>query len=58
MEKIKIFDVVELNSGEKATILNGTVERYLVEIANSDYKKNEIISVKDINKVIYTKNNN
>lgn len=55
MKKIKIFDVVELNTGEKATILNGTGEKYLVEIADADYKKNKIISVSDINKIIYKK---
>lgn len=55
MKDIKIFDVVELKNGEKATILNGSGVHYLVEIANAENKKNEIINVKDINKVIYTK---
>lgn len=56
MKDIKVFDVVELKSGEKATILNGSGVHYLVEIANAENKKNEIINVKDINKIIYTKN--
>lgn len=55
MKEIKIFDVVELKNGEKATILNGSGVHFLVEIADEENKKNEIINVKDISKIIYTK---
>lgn len=55
MKEIKIFDVVELKNGEKATILNGSGVHYLVEIADVTDKRNQIINVKDIKKIIYSK---
>lgn len=55
MKKIKIFDVVELNSSEKATILKSNETGYWAEIVDTEgnYKRHDIINEKDINKVLY-----
>lgn len=53
MREIKIFDVVELKNGKKATILNGSGVHYLVEVAED--KKNEVIHIKDIKDIIFRK---
>ena len=55
--KLKIFDVVELNDNNRATILNINNKEYLAEIVNSAGISlgNRIITDNDINKVILAK---
>lgn len=55
--KLKIFDVVELNDKNRATILNIKNNEYLVEIVNSAGVSigNKIIADKDINRIIIKK---
>lgn len=56
--RINIFDVVELQNNEKATILEVSNNKYLAEIVNQDgstKEKRDIIS-NDIKKIIYTRN--
>ena len=55
--KLKIFDVVELNDKNRATILNIKDNEYLVEIVNSAGVSigNRIITEKDINRIIIKK---
>ena len=55
--KLKIFDVVELNGNNRATILNINNKEYLAEIVNSAgiSLENRIITDNDINKVILAK---
>lgn len=55
--KINRFDVVELNNGNRATILNFQNNRYLVEIVTPDGKSlgSREITDNDINKVIFCK---
>ena len=55
--KLKIFDVVELNDKNRATILNINNKEYLAEIVNSAgiSLENRIITDNDINKVILAK---
>lgn len=56
--KRNIFDVIELNNQNKATILNYKDNGYWCEIVNNDGKSlgNMVIYDTDINKVIFTKN--
>ena len=55
--KLKIFDVVELNDNNRATILNINNKEYLAEIVNSAGISlgNIIITDNDINKDILAK---
>ena len=55
MKKIKIFDVVELNSSEKATILKSNETGYWAEIVDTEgnYKRHDTIYEKDINQILY-----
>ena len=55
--KLKIFDVVELNDKNRATILNIKNNEYWVEIVNSAGVSigNRIITEKDINRIIIKK---
>lgn len=55
--KLKIFDVVELNDNNRATILNINNKEYFAEIVNSAGISlgNRIITDNDINKVILAK---
>lgn len=56
--KIKIFDVVQLSNGNKATILEKSDKAtYKAEIVNSEGKTERItqISETDITKVIFSK---
>lgn len=55
--KLKIFDVVELNNKNRATILNIKNNEYLVEVVNSAGVSivNKIITEKDINRIIIKK---
>ena len=53
----KVFDVIELQNGEKATIIEINKNTYKVQITDENGK---VISIKaitenEINKVIYTK---
>ena len=48
--KLKIFDVVELNDKNRATILNINNKEYLAEVVNSAG-----ISLGNINKIIVSK---
>lgn len=53
--KLKIFDVVELQDKNKATILRIDNDKYYAEVVNSDgitlcFK---YITLKDINKIIH-----
>ncbi len=55
--KIKIFDVVELNSGNKATIIEINKNGYKAEIVDNNGKSKGILQIeeKDIKKVIFSK---
>lgn len=55
--KVKIFDVVELNNGNKATILSENNEPYKAEIVTDDGKSKGIVDLKEenIKKVIFKK---
>ena len=55
--KVNRFDVVELNDGNKATILNFQNNGYLVEVVGHDGKSlgSKEITDNDINKVIFCK---
>ena len=55
--KVKIFDVVELNNKNKATILSTNTYEYLVEIVdkNGISQGNSYIKESDIKEVIFTK---
>jgi hypothetical protein len=55
--KIKIFDVVELNNGNKATIIEINKNRYKVEIVDKHGKSKGIFQIeeKDIKRVIFSK---
>lgn len=55
--KLKIFDVVELNDKNRATILNIKSNEYLVEVVNSAGVSigNKTITEKDINRIIIKK---
>lgn len=55
--KLKIFDVVELKDGNKATILENGRNTYKAEIANNNGVRQEIRTINeiDINKVIISK---
>ncbi len=57
--KFKIFDVVEVNNGNKATILSVDNEQYKVEIVTNDGKSKGIVDLeeKDIKKLIFKKEN-
>lgn len=52
--KIKIFDVVELQDKNKATILRIDNDKYYAEVVNSDGMTLcfKYITLKDINKII------
>ena len=55
--KLKVFDVVELKNGDKATIKEVLNNEYKVEIVNDNGKLKGIqkIAEKDINKIIISK---
>ncbi len=55
--KVKIFDVVELNDQNKATILSINTNEYLVEIVdkNGISQGTSYIKESDIKEVIFTK---
>jgi len=55
--KLKVFDVVELKNGDKATIKEILDDKYKVEIVNDRGKTKGIqnINEKDINKIIILK---
>lgn len=55
--KIKKFDVVELNNGNRATILDIQKNSYLVEIVNpyGISLGNKEVDNNDINKIIFQK---
>lgn len=55
--KYKRFDVVELNNGNKATILDINDRNYYVEIVDSDGNRVDVrnIAEDEISKVIFTK---
>lgn len=55
--ELNIFDVVELNDGNKATILKREGTIYKVEITNSKGISQgvKVIKITDINKVIFSK---
>lgn len=58
MKKINIFDVVQLNNGNKATILEKIDTRtYKAEIVNIEGKTQGIVQIKekDIIEVIFSK---
>ena len=57
--KLKIFDVVELNDKNRATILNINNKEYLAEVVNSAGISlgNKVIKDNDINKIIVSKKN-
>lgn len=57
--KIKLFDVVKLNSGNNATILGINKNTYRAEILTEEGKTLEFkeITNSDIKEVIYTKQN-
>ena len=57
MKRYKVFDVVELRSGNKATILDINNDVYKVQITDENGQSNDIREIKcnDINRVIYTK---
>ncbi len=53
--KIKVFDVVELNNGNKATILSIDEDVYKAEVVTSDGKSKGISNLeeKDIKEIIF-----
>ena len=55
--KIKIFDVIELENGNKATVLD--IDKGIYKIDEIDEKGNQLrtreVSIDEIKKVIYTK---
>ena len=55
--KLKIFDVVELNDKNRATILNINNKEYLAEVVNSAGISlgNKVIKENDMNKIIVSK---
>ncbi len=55
--KIKKFNVVQLNNGNRATILQVLGNRYLAEIVNSYgiTLDKRIITKDEINKIVYSK---
>lgn len=55
--KLKIFDVVELNDKNKATILRIENDNYYVEVVNPDGMtlSFKYITSKDINQIIHSK---
>lgn len=55
--KVNRFNVVELNNGNRATILEVLDEKYLAEIVNIYWitLDKRIITENEINKVIYSK---
>lgn len=55
--KIKIFDVVELNNQNKATILSMNNGNYMAEIVNREgiSQGTSCITEKDIKKVVFAK---
>lgn len=55
--KLKIFDVVELNDKNRATIRDIQNKEYLVEVISptGDSLGNATINDKDINKILYSK---
>lgn len=57
--KFKVFDVVEVNNGNKATILSADNEQYKAEIVTNDGISKGIVDLeeKDIKKVIFKKQN-
>ena len=57
MKIIKIFDVVELIDGNKATILEIDKDKYKVEVVNENgiSQGNKYISLCEINDVIFQK---
>ncbi len=57
--KFKVFDVVEVNNGNKATILSADNEQYKAEIVTDDGKLKGIVNLEenDIKKVIFKKEN-
>lgn len=56
--QINMFDVVELQNKNKATILNTVNNKYLVEIVDKEGNRKEIkeITKEEIKKIIYRKN--
>ncbi len=58
--KLKIFDVVELNNGNKATIVeNKTKDMYKAEIITNEGKTLgiKLINENDVSRIIFTKDN-
>lgn len=58
--KLKIFDVVELKNGNKATIVeNKTKDMYKAEIVTNDGKTLgiKLIDENDVKNIIFTKDN-
>jgi hypothetical protein len=58
--KLKIFDVVELNNGNKATIVeNKTKDIYKAEIVTNEGKilGIKLINENDVNKIIFSRKN-
>ena len=58
--KLKIFDVVELNNGNKATIAkNKTKDMYKAEIITNEGKTLgiKLINENDVSRIIFTKDN-
>ena len=55
--KVKLFDVVKINSGNKATVLGINNNTYIVEVIDDEGKTIGIkeITNSEINEVIYTK---
>ena len=55
--KVKLFDVVKINSGNNATVLGINNNTYIVEVINDEGKTIGIkeITNSEINEVIYTK---
>lgn len=55
--RVNVFDVVELKSGNKATILHTNKEFYMAEIVDNKgrTKETKYIREKDIKKIIFKK---
>lgn len=54
MKNVKIFDVVELKSNERGTILNISGNNCLIEIVGKN-KRHDLINIEQIKEIIYRK---
>ena len=54
MKNIKVFDVVELKNNQKATVLNVTENKCLVDIVGA-IKRHQLVDKSEIKEIIFSK---